>query len=489
LAAWNSQATIDPHLFVILGATGDLTGRKLLPALYRLARQGQLGTKSFVLGAATDSDLDDKSFRMRCGQALVAAVPSVKMEQAWASERLFYQTLTTGEAADYRALAARLTVIEKEQQLPGNRVIYLALPPDVFPTAIQRLSEAGLSRSQGWTRLVIEKPFGRDLETARKLNEVLHRHFEESQVYRIDHYLGKETVQNVLVFRFANSLFEPLWNRDRVESVEITAAETIGVEHRARYYETAGALRDMVQNHLTQLLSLTAMEPPAKFDADAIRQEKVKVLHSVVPIRPEDIVLGQYTRGTVEAREVPGYREEPGVARDSQTETFAALRLEIANWRWHGVPFLLRTGKRMTRRLTTIVVNFRCPPVSIFQPFEAREIHANSLVISIQPDEGFDLQFEIKSPGRDIQLQSRGLKFRYSEAFVPLPEAYETLLLDVLTGDPTLFVRDDWVEASWKLYTPLLHNRPRVLPYPAGSWGPQGANCLLKEPGREWMAA
>jgi glucose-6-phosphate 1-dehydrogenase len=481
------SSIVEPHLFVILGATGDLTGRKLLPALYRLSKQGQLGPQNFILGAAMDTDLDDAAFRARCRQWLAAdGVAASELANGWREDRVFYQTMGNSGPDDYRLLAERIAGIEKANQLPGNRVLYLALPPSVFPSAITRLGEAGLDQSKGWTRLVIEKPFGRDLESAEALNQLLHQHFDEPQVYRIDHYLGKESVQNLLVFRFANSLFEPLWNRDRIESVEITVAETLGVEHRARYYETAGALRDMVQNHLTQLVTLAAMEVPAAFAAESIRQEKAKVLQSVAPIKPDDVVFGQYTQGIVEAEAVSGYRQEPGVAKDSSVETFVAMRLEIANWRWHGVPFLLRTGKRLPRRVSQIVISFRCPPVSIFQPFDDCTIHSNAIVITIQPDEGFDLQFEIKAPGREVQLQSRSLHFLYSEAFAPLPDAYETLLLDVLIGDPTLFVRDGWVESSWELYTPLIKNRPRVLPYAAGTWGPEDANRLIKELGRTW---
>jgi glucose-6-phosphate 1-dehydrogenase len=484
-----SKNQIAPHLFVILGATGDLTGRKLLPALHHLARQGKLGPRSYVLGAAIDTDLDDKAFRARARKWLLDdGETAANLDSEWCDRNLFYQTIGSGGADDYRALAARITAIEKDLQLPGNRIFYLALPPEVFPVAIQGLGEAGLSEGPGWTRLVIEKPFGRDLASAEQLNAVVHRHFDESQVYRIDHYLGKETVRNLLVFRFANSLFEPLWNRDRIESIEITVAETLGVEHRARYYETAGALRDMVQNHLTQLLTLAAMEAPAAFGARAIREEKAKVLRSVRPIRPENVVFGQYAPGAVGGAKVPGYREEPGVARNSPMETFVALRVEIANWRWQGVPFFLRTGKRLPSRVSQIVINFRCPPVSMFRPFEACEIHANALAITIQPDEGFDLRFEIKAPGQEIELQSRSLHFRYSEAFAPLSDAYETLLLDVLLGDATLFVSDDWVEASWGIYTPLLQKRPLVLPYAAGTWGPAESNHLLRDVGRNWSA-
>ncbi|MGH9701891.1 MAG: glucose-6-phosphate dehydrogenase, partial [Candidatus Acidiferrales bacterium] len=442
----------------------------------------------YILGTAVDTDLDDAGFRARCHQWLAAdRVKPEELGSGWCDEHVFYQTLGSGGADEYAALAKRIAALEQQFQLPENRVFYLALPPSVFPSAISRLGEAGLNTSKGWVRLVIEKPFGRDLKSAESLNEIVHQHFKESQVYRIDHYLGKETVQNLLVFRFANSLFEPLWNRDRIECVEITVAETLGVEHRGGYYETAGAMRDMIQNHLTQLLTLTAMESPSSFDAQAIRREKAKVLLSVAPIGPEDVVFGQYTQGTVDAQAVPGYREEPGVAKDSAIETFAALRLEIANWRWHGVPFLLRTGKRMPRHVSQIVISFRRPPVSLFRPFGDCKIQNNSLVITIQPDEGFDLGFEIKKPGREIALDSNRLSFRYSEMFAPLPEAYETLLQDVLIGDPTLFVSDDWVEDSWRIYTPLLERRPPVIPYAAGTWGPEQAKSLVEDLGPQWI--
>ncbi len=482
------SSTVAPHLFVILGATGDLTGRKLLPALYHLKQKGQLGARSYILGAAVDSDVDDAGFRARCRQWLAAdGVKAGELGAGWCDDHVFYQTLGKASPEDYSALAQRIAAIERQNQLPGNRVFYLALPPSVFPSAITQLGEAGLSESEGWVRLVIEKPFGRDLQSAESLNGVLHKHFDESQVYRIDHYLGKETVQNLLVFRFANSLFEPLWNRDRIECVEITVAETLGVEHRGGYYETAGAMRDMIQNHLTQLMTLTAMEAPSSFDAAAIRREKAKVLLSVAPIKPGDVVFGQYAQGTMDAKAVPAYRDEPGVAGNSSIETFVALRLEIANWRWHGVPFLLRTGKRMPRQVSQIVISFRRPPVSLFMPFDDCVLQSNTLVITIQPDEGFDLGFEIKKPGREIALDSSRLSFRYSEMFAPLPEAYETLLLDVLIGDATLFVSDDWVEDSWRIYTPLLEKRPPVIPYSAGTWGPEEAKRLVKDLGQQWI--
>ncbi|HKF53408.1 MAG TPA: glucose-6-phosphate dehydrogenase, partial [Candidatus Acidoferrales bacterium] len=445
---------IEPHLFVILGATGDLTGRKLLPSLNGLIARKAVGWKSIILGVGVETDVDDESFRAKCCEDLKNAnIPEDQIAQTVSDKRVFYQTISKGADKDYKKLAQRVEKIEKDNDLPGNRVFYLALPPKVFPLAIAGLGGAGLNKSKGWTRLVIEKPFGRDLKSAQDLNKVVHESFDENQVYRIDHYLGKETVQNLLVFRFANALFEPQWNRDRIESVEITVAESLGVEHRAGYYEGAGALRDMIQNHLTQVATLTGMEVPETFGADAIRREKVKVLHSVLPIKIEDVVLGQYAAGKIDGKDVPAYRDEPGVAKDSQTETFVALRLNIENWRWHGVPFFLRTGKRLASRSSQIVVNFRRPPVWIFKPFDGNEIQSNSLVITVQPDEGFDLYFEIKAPGQGIKIQRSDLHFRYSEVFQPLADAYETLLLDVLQGDATLFVSDDWVEASWRLYT------------------------------------
>ena len=484
------MAEIEPHIFVILGATGDLTGRKLLPSLNALIARNALGPKSLILGVGVETEFNDASFRDKCRKDLAAAgVPAEQIAQTASDKRIFYQTIAKGTDEDYRRLGQRIEQIEKDNGMPGNRVFYLALPPKVFPLAIAGLGKAGLNESKGWVRLVIEKPFGRDLTSAQALNKVVHENFEEKQVYRIDHYLGKETVQNLLVFRFANSLFEPQWNRDRIESVEITVAESLGVEHRAGYYEGAGALRDMIQNHLTQLATLTAMEVPEAFRADAIRREKVKVLHSVLPIRLEDVVLGQYAAGEIDGEDVAAYRDEPGVAKDSQTETFVALRLEIENWRWHGVPFFLRTGKRLPKRASQIVVNFRRPPVWIFKPFDGDTIQSNSLVIAIQPDEGFDLYFEIKAPGPGVRIQQSDLRFRYSDLFPPLPEAYETLLLDVLQGDMTLFVSDDWVEASWRLYTPLLENKPKVVPYAAGSWGPAEADELLSDLGRTWTNA
>ncbi|MCH7760637.1 glucose-6-phosphate dehydrogenase [candidate division TA06 bacterium] len=479
---------IEPHLFIILGGTGDLTQRKLLPALYRLTAQGILNDRSRILGVARDSNLSDQSFRNWAREALATAgVSGKEMTANWCDQCVYYQPIGVGSEGDYRSLLARVQELERKYNIAGNRAFYLALPPDAFPTTIRGLGQVGLNQSSGWTRLVIEKPFGHDLASAQELNRLVHTDFNESQIYRIDHYLGKETVQNLLVFRFANAIFESLWNRDRVESIEITVAEDLGIEKRAHYYEHAGALRDMVQNHLTQLLTLVAMEVPPSFEADAIRTEKIKVLHTVMPIRPEEVVLGQYTRGKIDGQEVPGYREEPGVAPDSNTETSVAFRVEIDNWRWQGVPFYLRTGKRLPRRLTQIAVTFRSPPICLFQSLDGCQIHPNVLTITLQPDEGFDLFFEVKAPVQPVKIKTQRLHFRYTEAFGPLPEAYETLLLDVLTGDQTLFVHADEVEASWRLFAPLLEQKPQVHEYAAGSWGPPEADQITDREGRRWQ--
>lgn len=483
------EAHVEPCLFVIFGATGDLTRRKLLPALYRLGLQGKLGERCHILGVSPIADLDDGGFRAVARTALEAVKVETRNPLATTlDERLHYRSVGRGTPDDFRALAKEIEALENKYGLPGNRVFYLALPPQVFPKAIAGLGGAGLDHSRGWTRLVVEKPFGRDLVTARELNRLVHSQFEESQVYRIDHYLGKETVQNLLAFRFANPIFETLWNRDRIDNVQITVAEDLGIERRAGYYEQAGALRDMVQNHLSQLLCLVAMEVPTAFGADAIRDEKVKVMRSVSPIKPSDLVLGQYGRGRINEREVASYRDEPGVAPGSQVATFVSLKLEIANWRWQGVPFYLRTGKRLPRRVTQIVVAFRCAPVSVFRSSGLCNTHCNAVVITVQPDEGFDLHFDVKNPGQPITLQTQKLHFRYAEAFAPLADGYETLLLDVLMGDQTLFVRNDWVETSWRLYSPVLEHSPQVHPYTAGSWGPVAADRLLDKEGRRWFA-
>jgi glucose-6-phosphate 1-dehydrogenase len=476
-----SKDHIDPCLFVIFGATGDLNRRKLLPALSQLARRSIL-SNCHILGVARSRDMNDKSFRA------MAQEIAGKDNTTWCDSCVHYHSLGEGTPHDFENLANEVVNLERQNNLPGNRVFYLALPPHSFMPTIQGIGESGLRRSDGWTRIVVEKPFGRDVASARELDALIHQYFDESQVYRIDHYLGKETVQNLMVFRFANLIFENVWNRDRIDNVQITVAEELGVETRAGYYDQTGALRDMVQNHLTQVLTVIAMETPAVMETESIRDERAKVLRSVQPIRPQDVVFGQYTDGRIEDRSVRGYKEEPGVSRDSQTETFVALKIGIANWRWQGVPFYLRTGKRMPRRVSKAVVTFKCAPVAIFPSVEARcNLRSNILVLTLQPNEGFQLQFQVKRPGQTIDLATESLHFDYAEAFAPLSDGYETLLLDILHGDRTLFVRTDWVESSWKLYDPLLKSRSPVQPYTAGSWGPPQADELLAKSGHEWF--
>lgn len=503
------QTPDDNCLFVMFGATGDLMQRKLLPALFQLSEDGLLPPRYQILGVARDPAMDDARFRLWVRQALADAhLPRRRGPQHWCEECIAYQSIADGSAANYRDLAARIAAIEAKHELPGNRVLYLALPPQAFPDTIAGLAKSELTTSPGWTRLVIEKPFGHDLESARHLNELIHHHFDESQVYRIDHYLGKETVQNLLTFRFGNALFESAWNREHVKSVQITVAEAIGIENRAAYYERTGALRDIIQNHLMQLLTLTAMEAPVAFDAESIRHEKTKVLRSILPIKPHAAVFGQYTAQQAPVGEAaqetpfagdgqqailwnallhPGYRSEPDVAPGSTVETYVALRLAIENWRWQGVPFFLRTGKRLARRLTQIVIEFRGPPVALFRSIDCSPPHTNRLAINLQPDEGFTLSFEVKAPGDSYALHTRHMQFRYADAFgTPLSAGYETLLLDVVQGDQTLFVHADETEASWRLYTPLLHWHVPRHSYPAGSWGPAAADKLIGTADGAW---
>jgi glucose-6-phosphate 1-dehydrogenase len=467
-----------------MGGTGDLAARKLLPALYHLVQQGHLRGRTHVLAVGRRREIDDRGYRAWVKEALERAGLSADGEDSrWCDACLHYQPLGEGRPEDYRGLAARISEIERGHGLRGNRVFNLALPPGAFAPAISGLAEAGLNHSAGWTRILVEKPFGRDLQSARDLNELIHRHFDESQTYRIDHYLGKDTVQNLLSFRLANAIFESLWNRDRVESIQITVAEQLGVEGRGEFYDRVGALRDIVQNHLAQLLCITAMELPAALEPEFVRDEKAKVLRSLRPLIADDVVFGQYGPGEVGGDRVPGYGEEAGVPPQSRTETFVAGRLHIDNWRWQGVPFYVRTGKRLPRRATFIAVNFRCPVLTCFEPFTC-DIECNRMVITLQPDEGFDLHFNVKAPGQPFRLVRERLRFGYREAFGELPEAYETLLLDVVRGEQTFFVRGDEVELAWRVFTPLLEGLPEVHLYPAGSWGPEAADRLLAE--GEW---
>ncbi len=483
-----STENAEPCLFVVFGATGDLNRRKLMPALFELTRSEQV-TGCHILGVARSNEMNDQSFR----QMVREIIEPLKGEDSagagqWCDSHVHYRGVGNGGKEEYATLAKEIASLEHEAGLPGNRILYLALPPEAFEPTIEGIGGAGLNKSAGWTRIVVEKPFGFDLASSEELDALLRRFFTESQIYRIDHYLGKETVQNLMVFRFANPIFESLWNRDRIDNVQITVAEDLGVERRAGYYDKIGALRDMVQNHLTQVLTLIAMEMPATLDAERIRDEKAKVLHSILPIQRDDVVLGQYTEGLIQGKPVIGYRDEPGVAPDSKIETAAALKLEIANWRWQGVPFYLRTGKRMAERVSAIVIGFKQAPVSMFHTFGPTcNLRSNALVINLQPDEGFTLQFGVKKPGDEIVMQTENLHFNYAEAFSRIADAYETLLLDIFHGDQTLFVRNDWVELSWSLYDPLLANSLPLHSYASGTWGPSAADQLLWKDGRSWF--
>ncbi len=464
---------IDPHLLVLFGATGDLSRRKLLPALFRLLRSRGFEDRTHVLGVG-NSRRSDEDFRQMAVEAFTEAGFDREEIEEWCLDCLSYQSLSEG----FDGLADRIAGLESAHGLPGNRAFYLAIPPEAIEGTLEGLAGSGLDSASGWIRLVIEKPFGVDLESAEELNRSLHARFSEDQIFRIDHYLAKETVQNLLVFRFANPIFESSWNRDRIESVQITVAETIGIEGRAGYFDKAGMVRDIVQNHMLQLLALVAMEPPVRLDPDSIRDEKVKALRSIYPIGPEAVVRGQYTAGDIDGHDVAGYLEEVGVGPDSATETFVALRVAIDNWRWRGVPFVLRAGKRLPDRLTQIAVTFKQPPVSLFDADGEGQVNGNELYITLQPDEGFDLMFDVKSPGGVSDVRSRSLRFRYADAFGSLPDAYDTLLEDLLIGDQTLFVRGDETEEAWRIIQ-LILDGDEVHEYPAGSWGPQEASSLL----------
>ena len=497
-AGMRMQRTPEPCTVVIFGATGDLTHRKLVPALYNLQRERLLPPGFSVVGFAR-RDWSDDFFRDSLLKDAKEFSRSGIDPNLWGSfaEGMSYIQASFDDPAGYAALAVRLRELDEQRGASGNRLFYLSTPPESYATIIQQLGAAGLARSpgNGWTRIIIEKPFGRDLTSARALNAEVHNVFDEQQVYRIDHYLGKETVQNILVFRFANGIFEPLWDRRYVDHVQITVAETVGLEGRGGYYEHAGAMRDMVQNHLMQLLTLTAMEPPIGYRADAVRDEKVKVLRAIRPMPPEQVdqhtVRGQYGPGTVAGQAVPGYREEPGVAADSMTETYVALRFFIDNLRWAGVPFLLRTGKRLPKRVSEIAIQFRSAPLMLFDDGPLSDIEPNVLAMQVQPDEGITLRFDSKVPGQANQIRPVTMDFRYNAAFgVESPEAYERLLLDAMLGDSTLFTRSDEVEASWSLITPIhqgwAQDAPPPFPnYEAGTWGPKAADMLL---GKEWRS-
>ena len=491
----------EPCALVIFGAGGDLTRRKLLPAIYHMRVDGELPDRIAVIGVAREP-LDTASFRAAMKNGTAEFAKGGLDEKIWASleKQLFYVHGELNEAATYAALGKQLEACDLPEGC--GRLMYLAVPPQLYPTMIQNLAASGLApRTTGenprpWRRILIEKPFGTSLDSARALNLEVQNAFSERQVYRLDHYLGKETVQNLLMFRFANSIFEPVWNRQHVHHVQITAAETVGVEHRGGYYEEAGVVRDMFQNHLLQLLTLAAMEPPVRFNADAVRDEKVKVLRAIRPLTPAEmhdyVVRGQYAAGAIDDTPVAGYREEPGVRPNSGTSTYAAVRFMVDNWRWQGVPFYLRSGKRLARRTTEIAIQFRQPPHLMFPLDGGEEIASNVLVIGIQPEEGIAIRFEVKRPGQGMRPASVLMDFGYREAFESLShEAYETLLLDAMLGDATLFTRADEVEAAWSVVDPLIAYWAQKFPehfpnYPAGTWGPQIADEFIARMGARW---
>ena len=475
--------SLSPLLFTIFGATGDLNRRKLLPALYEVTQQPD--APEFAILGTSRSTLSDADFDKLVRESLVefAGIDQAAADK-WLQGRLHYQSVAK-DGGTYKDLVERVQALDKQHQLGGNVVYYLSLPPQIFPQVIEGLGNNGANDGDGFTRLVVEKPFGSDLATAQKLNEIVHEHFAEEQVYRIDHYLGKETVQNLLAFRFANAMFEPLWNRDRIERIEITVAESLGVEERAGYYDKSGALRDMMQNHLTQLLTVIAMDVPASFKAEAIRAEKLKVLNAVRPIEDRDIIYGQYKAS--EDGKMPGYLDEEDVPNDSKTPTYVAARLHIDNWRWQGVPFLLRTGKRFPQKLTEIAIVFHCAPVSLFEggadgdPATGNGVPQDILRINIAPEQSVEMDFNIKRPGQGMVLQRQRLAFDYDEVFGKLPDAYTALLYDVMEGDRTLFVGADEVEASWRLYDPVLAREHKIYEYPASSWGPVEARKFVED--------
>jgi glucose-6-phosphate 1-dehydrogenase len=493
------ERTADPCIVVIFGASGDLTKRKLVPALYRLTQERLLPAEFAIVGVArTAMGIED--FRDKMKEAVASFTEAKRVDESvWQSfaQGIFYLTGDITDPEMYGELAKLLDRIDRERGTAGNRVFYLSTAPSLYSDAIKLLGGSGLSeeRDGTWTRIIIEKPFGTDLDSAIRLNQEVAAVFDEDQVYRIDHYLGKETVQNLLVFRFANGIFEPIWNRQYIDHVQVTNAEVLGVEGRGSFYESAGAVRDMIQSHVFQVVSLVAMEPPASLAANAVRDEKVKAMQAVRAIPYERVdeyaARGQYGPGAVMGKHVPGYREEEGVKPDSTTETYAALKLYFDNWRWAGVPFYLRSGKRMPKRVTEIAIQFKEAPHLLFGSIPQQQLEPNVLVIRVQPDEGITLRVGVKVPGQVTRIRWVNMDFRYGASFgISSPEAYERLLLDCILGDTTLYARRDMTERGWEIVMPLLKRwgdeRPDFPNYESGSWGPDEADELIEKDGRRW---
>ena len=473
----------EPCTMVIFGASGDLTKRKLFPALYSIAYRQLLPEKFSVLGVAR-TEGTDQEFRERMKAAVQEFGRDDFREDVWdeLADGMHY-------VYDDDKLAAALRDLGERRGTTGNRIYYLAVPPAAFEGIVAWVGKH--KARKGWTHVIVEKPFGHDLESAQDLNALLHKHFDESQIFRIDHYLGKETVQNMLALRFANGIFEPIWNRQFIDHIQITVAETLGIEGRAEYYERAGAIRDIFQNHLLQLIALTAMEPPIDLAADSVRNEKVKVLKSIHTPGPKHVVRGQYGRGYIEGQEVPGYREEAGVDPSSMTETFIAAKLFVDNWRWADTPIYIRAGKRMARRETTIAIEFKRAPHPPFVEAAADGLRPNVLLIHIQPDEGVSLEIGAKVPGQGLQIRTVHMDFLYGGAFrTDLPEAYERLLLDCMRGDASLFTREDEVVEQWQIVDAIVaywrRDRPSFPNYAAGTWGPRSSDDLMTRDGRSW---
>lgn len=490
---------VGPAAVVIFGAAGDLTKRKLIPALYNLAAANLLDSSIAIVGVAR-AGLTDESFRVRMREDLLHyATGKVDPRVVdWIVLRLHYVNGNFDDPQTYTKLQDKLAHVDREHGTKGNYLYYLATAPTFFGPIVDKLSELGLTREEHgcWRRVIVEKPFGHDLATSRQLNQELRRGLAEEQIYRIDHYLGKETVQNIMVFRFGNCMFEPIWNRRYIDNVQITVAESVGVEGRGGYYDSAGCLRDMVPNHLLQLLALVAMEPPTSFEADAVREEKSKVLRAIQPMTPERVlthaVRGQYADGSIAGTNVVAYRREERVNPESNTETYAAMKLAVDNWRWADVPFYLRTGKRMKRRVSEIAIQFRRPPTLLFRNTQVDTISRNVLVIRVQPDEGISLRFGAKIPGPSVRMGNVAMEFKYKDSFgASSATGYETLLYDCIKGDATLFQRADMVDMGWGIVEPLMQVWNSVPPrhfgnYAAGTWGPAEADALLERDGRRW---